>query len=88
MREELKARANQSLKDGDYDAAIADYTSALKIANASNVDELFEAVSERPADSAGPKLAAAKEDIAPIIRQFIPGPVRARGEHSYLPNRC
>lgn len=78
--DEFKARGNQALKEGNYEAAIQDYTRALKIADASNVDSLFEAASERPANSAGPKLAAIKEDIAPIIRRFIPGPVLSRGE--------
>ena len=80
---ELKARANHALKDGDLDGAIEGYTCALSIADASNVAALFAVLSCWPADSAGARLAAAEEDIAPLVRQYLPGPVLSRGE----PNR-
>ena len=80
---ELKARANQALKDGDLDGAIEGYACALSITDASNVAALFDVLSAWPADSAGAKLAAAEEDIAPLVRQYLPGPVLSRGE----PNR-
>ena len=56
---ELKARANQALKDGDLDGAIEGYACALSITDASNVAALFDVLSAWPADSAGAKLAAA-----------------------------
>ena len=81
--EELKESANPALKVGEYTQAIRLYTDALKIADGSNVRELFVVIGERPTDSAGPKLAAASGDIAPIIQQYLPGPDISRGE----PNR-
>ena len=82
--EELKARADQALKDGDLDGAIEGFTSVLSIAEATHaVAALFDLLSSWPADSAGAQLAAAKDDIAPIVREYLPGPVLARGE----PNR-
>ena len=83
--EELKARADQALKDGDLDGAIEGFTSVLSIAEATHaVAALFDLLNSWPADSAGAQLAAAKEDIAPIVREYLPGPVLARGE----PNRA
>ena len=50
--EELKARADQALKDGDLDGAIAGYTSVLAIADATHaVAALFGLLSSWPADS-------------------------------------
>lgn len=80
---ELKDQANQALKDGDLDGAIEGYACALSIVDASNLAALFDALGSWPADSAGAKLAAAEEDIAPLIREYLPGPVLSRGE----PNR-
>lgn len=79
--EAVKAEANQALKDGDLDRAVAGYTNALKIADADeHVDELFAVLSQRPNGSVGHKLDAAKADLAPIIRKFVPGPNLSRGE--------
>ena len=80
---DLKEQANQALKDGDLDGAIEGYTCALSIVDASNLAALFDVLGSWPADSAGSKLAAVEEDIAPLIREYLPGPVLSRGE----PNR-
>ena len=76
---ELKDHANQALKDGNVDAAIEGYTCALMLAEG-NIDLLFDVLSARPPESAGARLAAARQDYAPLIRQFIPVPNAARGE--------
>lgn len=78
--ESFKQLGNVALDAGDYAGAIGQYTAALSLVDASNVAALFEALSMRPANSAGPMLAAAKDDIAPIIGQFVAGPVMAHGE--------
>jgi hemimethylated DNA binding protein len=78
--EEVKDSANQALASGDIDRAVAGYTNALKIADGSNVDELFSVLAERPLHSAGPRLAALKLDIVPMIQQFDSGPKLSLGE--------
>ena len=79
-----KDRGNEALAQGDLESAALHYTQALAIADGSAaLNAFFETLDGRPAGSAGPMLHGAQEDIAPVIRRFLPGPRASLAE----PNR-
>ena len=82
--EELKARGNEALLDGDFEGAECWYNDALAVCDGRlSVWAFFDVLSERCAankESAAQRLVGARADIEPLIRHHMATPVLEEGQ--------